>query len=73
MRYLLEEWSLKGGTLTQLERSLVDHDMEHVIRGKRCSISTAINFVKTPWNNFNYNGYIIVYLLFSFNLTRTNL
>ena len=34
MKYLLEEWSLKGGTLTQLEEALLHLDMKHVIPGK---------------------------------------
>ena len=34
MKYLLEEWSLKGGTLTHLEDALLYLDMKHVIPGK---------------------------------------
>ena len=37
MKYLLEEWSLKGGTLTQLEEALLHLDMKHVIPGKSYS------------------------------------
>ena len=37
MKYLLEEWSLKGGTLTQLEEALLYLDMKHVIPGKSYS------------------------------------
>ena len=42
MKYLLEEWSLKGGTLTQLEEALVHLDLKHVIPGNRCSMCTTI-------------------------------
>ena len=34
MRYMLNEWSLKGGTLTQLEQALLHLDMKHVIPSK---------------------------------------
>ena len=37
MKYLLEEWSLKGGTLTQLEEALLHLHMKHVISGKSYS------------------------------------
>ena len=41
MKYLLEEWSLKGGTLTQLEETLLHFDMKHVIPGKSYSEHNA--------------------------------
>ena len=34
MKYLLEKWSLKGGTLTQLEEALLHLDMKHIVLGK---------------------------------------
>ena len=37
LKYLLEEWSLKGGTLAQLEEALLHLDMKHVIPGKNYS------------------------------------
>ena len=37
MKYLLEEWSVKGGTLTQLEKALLHLHMKHVITGKNYS------------------------------------
>ena len=33
MKYLLEEWALKGGTLAQLEDSLLHLDKKEVISG----------------------------------------
>ena len=33
MKYLLEEWSIKGGTLTQLEDALLHIDKKDVISG----------------------------------------
>ena len=33
MKYLLEEWSIKGGTLSQLEDALFHLDMKDVIPG----------------------------------------
>ena len=33
MKYLLEEWSIKGGTLTQLEDALFHIDKKDVISG----------------------------------------
>ena len=33
MKYLLEEWSIKGGTLTQLEDALLHIDKKYVISG----------------------------------------
>ena len=34
MKYLLEEWFLKGGILTQLEEALLHLDIKYVIPGK---------------------------------------
>ena len=34
MRHMLKEWSLKGGTLTQLEQALLHLDIKHVIPSK---------------------------------------
>ena len=42
MKYLLEEWSLKGGTLTQLEEALFHLNMKHVITGKSYSTYSTI-------------------------------
>ena len=33
MKYLLEEWALKGGTLTQLEEALIHIGKKEVISG----------------------------------------
>ena len=35
IKHLLEEWSLKGGTLTQLEEALLHLDMKYIILGKK--------------------------------------
>ena len=34
LRYMLKEWSLKGGSLTQLKQALLHLDMKHVIPSK---------------------------------------
>ena len=34
VRYMLKKWSLKRGSLTQLEQALLHLDMKHVISGK---------------------------------------
>ena len=39
MKCLLEEWSLKGGTLTQLEEALLHVGMKHIIPGKSYIVS----------------------------------
>ena len=43
MKCLLEEWSLKGGTLTQLEEALLHVDMKHIIPGKSYIVSIRMN------------------------------
>ena len=64
MKYLLEEWSLKGGTLTQLEDALLHLDMKYVIPGKSCSTDTYVQALCHFINLSSHHGTIIAIYYF---------
>ena len=53
MKYMLEEWSLNGGTLMQLEEVLLHLNMKYIIPGKKLHSASKLCFHDNiiPCNN----------------------